>query len=293
MGDAREDGRDGVDSAFLGPPAGDPVDILEASDRPRRRLGIRRLAVVDDRDAADAADLLHPVGQAGKIQERLRQPVGREPAGPCRCEGRRGVLPVVRSGQCCRLRKVADRLAILVKNPLCDGNALARSGRHGHRHHLELCPLPERLVDGARDRIVDADDGSPEPAGAENLALRVDVGRHGSVTVEMVRSDIQEDADVEGRLDGQIELVGGELEDEGPVAWHRRKIEGGGPQIAADPNVAGAGRTQQMTDERRRRRFAVGAGDADVAGLRQRAPEELDIADQLDASIVGGNDGGV
>ena len=148
-------------------------------------------------------------------------------------------------------------------------------------------------MDNARNRIVDADDGSPEPAGAEDLALRVDVGRHGSVTVEMVRSDIQEHADVEGRLDGQIELVGGEFEDEGPVAWHRREIEGGGPQIAADPNVAGAGRTQQMTDERRRRRLAVGAGDADVAGLRQRAPQELDIADHLDASIVGGNDDGV
>ena len=141
--------------------------------------------------------------------------------------------------------------------------------------------------------VVDADHGGPEPAGAEDLALRVDVSCHGSVAVEVVRRDVQEHGDVEGRLDGQIELVGGKLQDEGAVARHRREVEGGGSQIAADADAAGPGRAQQVADERRRRRLAVGAGDADVARLRQRAPEQLDVADHLDAGGLGRGDGGV
>ena len=46
---------------------------------------------------------------------------------------------------------------------------------------------------------------------------------------------------------------------------------------------------QQVADERRRRRLAVGAGDTDVAGLRQRAPQELDVADHFDVGILSGD----
>jgi hypothetical protein len=51
-----------------------------------------------------------------------------------------------------------------------------------------------------------------------------------------------------------------------------------GAEIAADRNLpAGAG--QDMGDQGRGRRFAVGAGDADIGGLRSGAEEQFDIAD--------------
>ena len=100
----------------------------------------------------------------------------------------------------------------------------------------------------------------------------------------------QEHADVEGRLDGEIELIGGELEDDSPLPRHRRQIERRRPQIAADADVAGTAGVKQVTDQRRGRRLAVGAGDGDVAGLRQHAPQELDIAHHLDAGVMRGSD---
>ena len=56
----------------------------------------------------------------------------------------------------------------------------------------------------------------------------------------------------------RFELVGGELEHEGPIARHGREIENRRPQIAADADAAGAGRVQQVADKRCRRRLAVG-----------------------------------
>ena len=106
----------------------------------------------------------------------------------------------------------------------------------------------------------------------------------------MVGGNVEQHGDVEGRLDGEIELIGGELEDDGPLARHRRQIERRRPQIAAHADVAGPGRMQQVTDQRRRRRLAIGAGDGDVAGLRQYAPQKLDIAHHLDAGVMRGSD---
>ena len=59
--------------------------------------------------------------------------------------------------------------------------------------------------------------------------------------------------------------------------------------IAAHLGVA-AGLAHQMRDQRRRRRFAVGAGDGDERRVRRVTPplaaEQLDVADHFDAGLL-------
>src|SRR5215475_5349700 len=59
--------------------------------------------------------------------------------------------------------------------------------------------------------------------------------------------------------------------------------------IAAELRVH-AGRGDEMRDQRRRRRLAIGAGDADEWSIRREMPtfaaEQFDIADHLDAGFA-------
>ena len=64
------------------------------------------------------------------------------------------------------------------------------------------------------------------------------------------------------------------------------RVEDGDADVAAHLDI-GASRRQHMRDQCRRRRLAVGAGDADDLGCRRQpralAEEQLDVADDLDA----------
>ena len=64
-GDAGEQRHERLDAAFLGHAAGNPDQPVVADQRPLRRLGVGRLAVVDEGDAVDGDDTLLAVRQAG------------------------------------------------------------------------------------------------------------------------------------------------------------------------------------------------------------------------------------
>src|SRR5579863_5761200 len=72
------------------------------------------------------------------------------------------------------------------------------------------------------------------------------------------------------------------------LARRRRERQDRRADIAADLNLIAEGR-KKMRDERRRRRFAVGAGDGDERRFRRDlaalAAEELDVADNLDPRL--------
>ena len=73
-------------------------------ERALGRLRVRRLGVVDEADAADLADELEPVRDAGEGAERLRRsPSSGMPAARAAAVGGGGVLAVVRAGDA-RLR---------------------------------------------------------------------------------------------------------------------------------------------------------------------------------------------
>ena len=112
------------------------------------------------------------------------------------------------------------------------------------------------------------------------------VFRDRAVPVEMVRRDVEEDADRRLQAWCEVDLKRRHLNDMDAVARGRLKRQDRRADVAAHLHVA-AGLAQDVGDERRRRRLAVGAGDGDERRvgrkLRALAAEQLDVADDLDA----------
>jgi hypothetical protein len=91
---------------------------------------------------------------------------------------------------------------------------------------------------------------------------------------------------------GQVELVGRQLQHIDRPAVHVLEAEHADADVAADAGVA-AGAGADVADQGRGRRLAVGAGDGDDLralvgrGGVDRAGEELDVAEDLDAGRLG------
>ena len=66
LADTREEFCERRDAAGLRQPAGDPENVVEASERARRRIRIGRFGIVDEQDRAAPPDLLHAVRKARK-----------------------------------------------------------------------------------------------------------------------------------------------------------------------------------------------------------------------------------
>src|SRR3546814_15537177 len=66
----------------------------------------------------------------------------------------------------------------------------------------------------------------------------------------------------------------------------RLQGEGRRAEVAADLHLTG-GELQDVANERGGGRLAVGAGDADVAGVALGARQEVDVDDALDAVRIG------
>ena len=179
-----------------------------------------------------------------------------------------------------------QRLAIAADDRIFE-KTVARSdrffGAEGNRRSLLNTPLQHRQS----ELIVEADRRN---FGAINEALfdrRIIFDR--PVPVEMIRRDVQHHAD--GRLQrrSQIDLKRRQF-DHVKTLW-RRVVERqhGAPDITAELYVA-ARVTENVRDQRRRRRLAVGAGDADewrIRRMRGTFPREnLDIADDLDTAVL-------
>ena len=109
------------------------------------------------------------------------------------------------------------------------------------------------------------------------------------MAVDVVRGDVEEDAD--RRIDArrQIHLERRDLDDVVAAEAGRIERQDRRADIAAELDVA-SGALEEMRDQRRRRRLAVGAGDGDEGSGRHVPPplaaEELDVADDLDAGAA-------
>ena len=167
--------------------------------------------------------------------------------------------------------------------------------------------LALRRIDAFRQRPPrrDADDppGGPlEPVGDRLRAVIVDrddcrsrcghqplldggVARQRAVAVEVIGRDVEEDADARVDAGRKIDLKRRALDHMVAAGARRIEREDRRPDIAAELHVA-AGGGEEMRDQRRGSRFAVGAGDGNE-GRAGHAPlalaaEELDVADDLD-----------
>ena len=101
----------------------------------------------------------------------------------------------------------------------------------------------------------------------------------------MVGRDVEQDRDVAIEAEGQVDLIARQFENVDAAGGQRFLAEDRQADIAAHhAGVAGMG--QDVVDQRRRRRFAIGAGDADDTVRRQRCTglrEQFDVADDRDA----------
>ena len=109
------------------------------------------------------------------------------------------------------------------------------------------------------------------------------------MAIEMIGGDVEKRADARIERRRKIDLERRTFDDVNGLVGRRRQFEHGHADIAA--HLGRASRlAQDMRDQRRRRRLAVGAGDGDQRRVgRARRPfagEKLDIADHLDAGCA-------
>ena len=120
----------------------------------------------------------------------------------------------------------------------------------------------------------------------DQARLEAGVVLHGAVPVEVVGRDVEQHADAGRERGRQLDLERRHLDDVDAALGRRLQLQDGGADVAAHLRVP-AGGAQDVGDERRGRRLAVGAGDGDErrigAALRPLAAEQLDVADDLDA----------
>ena len=113
------------------------------------------------------------------------------------------------------------------------------------------------------------------------------IGLEGAVPVHMVVADVEEDADIWRERRRKVDLEGRDLEHRN--LRRRVEVERGAADVAGHLRLL-AHRLEEVGEERRRRRLAVGAGDRDEPHARQARPalavEHLDVADDRDAGRV-------
>ena len=147
-----------------------------------------------------------------------------------------------------------------------------------HRHRRDAA-LDQLGIDGARRLVVDADHGAvADLLAGEDVLLGGDIARQIAMAIDVVGRDVEphRDMGVEGLQ--QFELVGRQLQHVEAALAQRRQVERAAADIAADL-AAHAGLGEDMADQRRRRRLAVGAGDGDEPRLVLGARQQLDVAD--------------
>ncbi len=287
LGDAREEVGERGDAARLRPAAGDPVDRRETGQRLGRGVGIGRLGIVDEEDAAAPADLLHAVRQAGEALQAPDDglPVEAERAGHRHRRG--GVLGIVGAAQRADAGKAGDprRGAVGDRDDIGTGGIDAVGQRPaGGDAHDALAGTRHAVGDRLRRPVVDGD--HRHVGIGDQALLDRGIGLEGAVAVEMVGREVEQHADRRVEARREIDLEGGALDHMETATARRLQREDRLADIAAERHLA-AGGGDEMGDQRRGGRFAVGAGDGDERRVGTMAPplaaEQLDIADDLDA----------
>src|SRR5262252_6724227 len=291
---AREEARERGNAPGLGLAARDPENVGEAGERLCGGIRVGCLGIIDEQHAVLAADLFHAVGEARKRNQALLDRLNRKPERERRAGGTGCVLRVVHAAQRAdaadmgngalgTVHGLHDRFALHVK---------PRAQRLAHGDASELFARPLDAVSRRRaPRIVDADDRDAVRlhAGDQPLLHR-GVVRERPVAVEMVLADVEKNTDRRIERGRKVDLIGRALDHVRARLLRRRQREDGGADIAADLRVA-AGRAQEMRNQRRGGRFAVGAGDGDERRVRCARPpfaaEQLDVADHLDGGGAG------
>ncbi len=115
-GDAREMRHQRDDAAFFGHAAGDPDQAIITNERHFSGVGIGRLAVIDKRNAVDGNDALLAMRQPWVRGNAGRDTLATQPQKRRHRKCGRGILGVMRTGQCGRVAQVKDRAGCVLQN---------------------------------------------------------------------------------------------------------------------------------------------------------------------------------
>ncbi len=149
----------------------------------------------------------------------------------------------------------------------------------GNRNGTFYAARREIGEDAAAVVVIDAGDRRlSRPLAAKDPALGGHVAGHVAVTIEMIGGDVEKHRHVEHHGGVELQLKRRQLQDIGSVACERTERQHRRSEIAAHLARA-SGRPQDVTDQGGGRGFSVGAGDADVGGVRLGAVEQFAIAD--------------
>ena len=250
---------------------------------------------------APGADQLAPVRQPRIARERRLDLPRPEPEAPRRRIGGAGVLVVVRPRQrrhlaqvdrraCCRPPRHSARKPLRAKT--CQPGPAELARRRDGDHRIAGAGL---LAHGVGEKpplvLVDPDDRPRRPALGEEPPLRREIAAHAAVPVEVVGREVEKDRDVRLQRPRQLDLVGRELEHHHHAVRRPDRGRGRLGRCCRPPAPAARPR-QQVREQRRRRRLAVRAGDADdlrhpvelvPVRRRERAEEEADVVVDRDA----------
>ena len=159
------------------------------------------------------------------------------------------------------------------------GNAVGHGAVERHRHTGNAGTRRHLALDVARGLVFGADhDAVAGVLASEDVLFCRHVAREIAMPVDMVGRDVEPHRDVGMEGLEQFELIGGKLQHVEAAFAERLEVERTAPDIAAD-FAAGAGLLEDVADQRRRRRLAVGAGDGDEPRPGLRPCQQLDVAD--------------
>ena len=239
------------------------------------------------------------MGEARKGGEARRDARMIEAEGAERGDGGGGVLAVMRAAQRGDAGKIGDERRAPARAapeaPLFENDA-GIERRAGGGDLRQIAPGGAKLIgDGAGVIVIDADDG--EIGGMDEAGLDRRVILHGSVAVEMIGRDVEENADGRVERGREVDLVRRAFDDMDAGFFGRRQSARIGVPILPPTCDVESEAREKMRDEGGGGGFAVGAGDGDEGRFRREAAalaaEKLDVADDLDARLARLEDGPV
>ena len=219
-----------------------------------------------------AADLLQAMRQAGECRERGRHLARRhaEASGPQRWRPARSGRCAGRAASRCRRdrrRRRAGRSRARGRRARCR----PRTSRAPRARCAETRSTQPRLASRRRSAMSRHQSSSSPMTGCAALRdqarLEAGVVLHGAVPVEVVGRDVEQHADAGRQRGRQLDLERRHLDHVDAILGRRLQIQDGGADVAAHLRVP-PGRAQDVGDQRRGRRLAVGAGDGDERRIR-------------------------
>ncbi len=255
----------------------------ERGQRDARAGDVGRLGVVDVQHAPAARHLLQAVRDAGEAAQAGANRVGIDAPREADGGGGHRVLEVVGAPQA----QLAGRQQLLPPPPQAALQQRAVGLRAGAEADLpsrdrRLSSLPE-LEWEHRDVLA--------LLAREDLQLGLPVGLEGSVAVQVVGAEIEQDGRLRSELERVLQLEGGRLADHDGALLHLpHQTAQGNADVARDEHRQ-RGLAVDVRDQLDRRGLAVRPGDREEL-VAQQAPGKLKLAEDRQPARTGGRDHG-